>query len=32
MGTHVDLPTSHWPQSTKPEELARPLVDAAARG
>ena len=30
--TYVDLPTGHWPQFTRPEELARLLLDAAARG
>jgi pimeloyl-ACP methyl ester carboxylesterase len=28
---YVDLPTGHWPQITKPDELARVLLDAAAR-
>jgi pimeloyl-ACP methyl ester carboxylesterase len=27
---YVDLPTGHWPQFTKPEELARVLLDAVA--
>ncbi len=26
--TYVDLPTGHWPQFTKPEELARAILDA----
>lgn len=26
--TYVDLPTGHWPQFTKPEELAQVIVDA----
>jgi pimeloyl-ACP methyl ester carboxylesterase len=29
---YVDLPTGHWPQFTRPEQLARVLLDAAARG
>lgn len=29
---YVDLPTGHWPQFTKPRELARLLLDAAAQG
>jgi pimeloyl-ACP methyl ester carboxylesterase len=29
---YVDLPTGHWPQFTRPEELARLLLEAAARG
>lgn len=28
--TFVDLPTGHWPQFTRPAELARALLDAAA--
>lgn len=28
---YVDLPTGHWPQFTKPEELAGVLQDAASR-
>ncbi|MCK6211898.1 alpha/beta hydrolase [Georgenia sp. EYE_87] len=28
---HVDLPTGHWPQLTRPDDLARVIVDAAAR-
>jgi pimeloyl-ACP methyl ester carboxylesterase len=28
---HVDLPTGHWPQFTKPEELARAIVASADR-
>jgi len=27
--TYVDLPTSHWPQLTRPAELAAAIVDAA---
>ena len=27
--TYVDLPTGHWPQLTKPDELARVIVAAA---
>ena len=27
--TYVDLPTGHWPQFTKPDELARIILDAA---
>jgi pimeloyl-ACP methyl ester carboxylesterase len=30
--TYVDLPTGHWPQLTKPEELVRVLLEAAERG
>jgi pimeloyl-ACP methyl ester carboxylesterase len=26
---HVDLPTGHWPQFTRPDELARVILDAA---
>ncbi len=26
--TIVELPTSHWPQFTKPDELARAILDA----
>jgi pimeloyl-ACP methyl ester carboxylesterase len=26
--TYVDLPTGHWPQFTKPDELARVIVEA----
>ncbi|HUG33112.1 MAG TPA: alpha/beta hydrolase [Acidimicrobiia bacterium] len=26
--TYVDLPTGHWPQFTKPEQLAQAIVDA----
>lgn len=29
--TYVDLPTGHWPQFTKPAELALIILDAAAR-
>jgi len=29
---YVDLPTGHWPQLTRPEQLARLLLEAAARG
>lgn len=28
---YVDLPTGHWPQFTRPAELARVLADAVAR-
>lgn len=28
---YVDLPGGHWPQFTQPEELARVVLDAAAR-
>jgi len=28
---HVDLPTGHWPQLTRPDDLARVILDAAAR-
>jgi pimeloyl-ACP methyl ester carboxylesterase len=30
--TYVDLPTGHWPQFTKPTELARLILDAIAGG
>jgi hypothetical protein len=26
--TYVDLPTGHWPQFTKPVELARVIIEA----
>lgn len=26
---HVDLPTGHWPQVTRPDDLARVILDAA---
>lgn len=29
--TYVDLPTSHWPMFSRPQDLARVLVDAALR-
>jgi pimeloyl-ACP methyl ester carboxylesterase len=25
---YIDLPTGHWPQFTKPEELARIILEA----
>lgn len=28
--TYVDLPTGHWPQFTKPDELAQAILDAIA--
>jgi pimeloyl-ACP methyl ester carboxylesterase len=28
---HVDLPTGHWPQLTRPDDLVRVILDAAAR-
>jgi pterin-4a-carbinolamine dehydratase len=28
--THVDLPTGHWPQFTRPEELARTVLTATS--
>jgi pimeloyl-ACP methyl ester carboxylesterase len=30
--TYVDLPTGHWPQFTKPAELARVILDAIGSG
>ncbi|MER7333670.1 MULTISPECIES: hypothetical protein [unclassified Micromonospora] len=27
---YVDLPTDHWPQFTRPEDLARAILDASA--
>jgi hypothetical protein len=27
--TYVDLPTGHWPQFTRPDDLARVILDAA---
>jgi pimeloyl-ACP methyl ester carboxylesterase/uncharacterized damage-inducible protein DinB len=29
--TYVDLPTGHWPQFTRPEDLARAILDAIAK-
>jgi pimeloyl-ACP methyl ester carboxylesterase len=26
--TYVDLPTGHWPQFSKPDELARVILEA----
>lgn len=28
--TYVDLPAGHWPQLTRPDDLARVILDAAA--
>jgi pimeloyl-ACP methyl ester carboxylesterase len=30
--TYVDLPTGHWPQFTRPEELANIIVEAIEGG
>jgi pimeloyl-ACP methyl ester carboxylesterase len=30
--TYVDLPTGHWPQLTKPAELAEAIVAAVGAG
>jgi len=30
--TYVDLPTGHWPQFTKPAELAQMIIDAVGAG
>ena len=30
--TYVDLPTGHWPQFTKPDELAQVILDAIGSG
>lgn len=30
--THVDLPTGHWPQFTKPAELAQVIIEAVGSG
>ena len=29
---YVDLPTGHWPQFTRPADLARAIVTAVDRG
>ena len=29
---YVDLPTGHWPQFTRPDDLARSILTSADRG